>query len=242
MSERKPISKRLRFEVLKRDAFTCQYCGKQPPDTVLHIDHIVPVAKGGKNTLINLVTSCCDCNLGKSDKELSDDSAVKKQQKQLSELAEKKAQIEMMIEWRELLLEADELLTKNITALINKYLVDWSLNDTGINHVRKAIKKRGYLAVFDAIEECYCKSKDSEDFRGKYSGAIDFAGVERKPSISYAKGILKNRGIRINDRAFHAEFHSDELTVDQIDALIRAAKRCNTITDFRNAYEVITNG
>ena len=97
MAERKAISKRMRFEVLKRDSFTCQYCGKQPPDTVLHIDHIKPVSKGGKNTILNLVTSCIDCNLGKSDVELSDDSAIKKQQSQLKMLAEKKAQVSMMV-------------------------------------------------------------------------------------------------------------------------------------------------
>ena len=106
MAERKAISKRMRFEVLKRDSFTCQYCGKQPPDTVLHLDHIKPVSKGGKNTMLNLVTSCVDCNLGKSDVELSDDSAIKKQQSQLKMLAEKKAQVSMMVEWRESLLDS----------------------------------------------------------------------------------------------------------------------------------------
>lgn len=78
MTKRKNISKRARFEVLKRDAFTCQYCGKMPPDVTLHIDHIKPVSKGGSNGMLNLVTSCVDCNLGKSNIELSDDSAVKK--------------------------------------------------------------------------------------------------------------------------------------------------------------------
>lgn len=242
MNQRKAISKRLRFEVLKRDAFTCQYCGKQPPDTVLHLDHIVPVSKGGKNTLLNLITSCCDCNLGKSDKELSDDSAVKKQQKQLLLMAEKKAQIEMMIKWRESLLEVDELLTQSAVALIDKYMAEWSLNDNGMACVRKAIKKRGYQAVIDAIEKCYCNSSSNKDFKDKYSNAIDFAGVERKPSISYAKGILRNRGVKINDKAFHAEFESSALTEDEIIKVIEAAKICNTITDFKAAYEVICNG
>lgn len=65
MSNRKPISKELRFRVLERDGFTCQYCGRSAPDVVLHVDHVVPVAEGGVNHLTNLVTACIACNLGK---------------------------------------------------------------------------------------------------------------------------------------------------------------------------------
>ncbi len=35
---RKSISKKIRFEIFKRDAFSCQYCGKSAPDVILHID------------------------------------------------------------------------------------------------------------------------------------------------------------------------------------------------------------
>ncbi len=39
----------LREEIAKRDNYTCQICGKYMPDGVgLHIDHIVPIKKGGK--------------------------------------------------------------------------------------------------------------------------------------------------------------------------------------------------
>lgn len=61
------ISKHLRFEVFKRDGFTCQYCGRRPPDVVLELDHIQPVAKGGGDEVVNLLTSCFDCNRGKRD-------------------------------------------------------------------------------------------------------------------------------------------------------------------------------
>ena len=44
--KRVPISKALRFEVFKRDSFTCQYCGRSAPEVVLEVDHIVPVSKG----------------------------------------------------------------------------------------------------------------------------------------------------------------------------------------------------
>jgi len=63
--ERKTISKKKRFEIFKRDGFTCQYCGKKPPDVVLEIDHINPIKNGGDNDDMNLITSCYECNRGK---------------------------------------------------------------------------------------------------------------------------------------------------------------------------------
>lgn len=242
MAERQAISKRMRFEVLKRDAFTCQYCGKQPPDTVLHMDHITPVSKGGKNTLLNLITSCTDCNLGKSDKELSDDSAVKKQQKQISDLAEKKAQIKMMIEWRESLINADDLLADSVVKIVNHYLDGYTVSKIGKDDIKKAIKKSGYQQVIDAVEKCFSSSFDSEEFRKKWGKAIQFCTASNKISINYAKGILRNRGVKIYDKQFHAEFPSASLTEDQIKQLVEASKSCVSIYDFRRAYEEVTNG
>lgn len=63
-------SKGTRFDVFHRDGFTCAYCGRQPPDVVLELDHIHPVSKGGGNDALNLITSCEDCNRGKRDKVL----------------------------------------------------------------------------------------------------------------------------------------------------------------------------
>jgi len=60
------MSVRKRFEVFKRDDFTCRYCGKKSPEVILEVDHIVPVAEGGSDDAINLATSCWACNSGKS--------------------------------------------------------------------------------------------------------------------------------------------------------------------------------
>lgn len=59
------LSKRLRFEVFKRDNFTCQYCGAKPPDTVLEVDHVHPRSLGGRDLIENLKTACWNCNRGK---------------------------------------------------------------------------------------------------------------------------------------------------------------------------------
>jgi hypothetical protein len=65
------VSKKLRFDVFKRDGFKCQYCGSVPPIVVLEVDHIIPVSKKGTDEIDNLITSCFDCNRGKSNRELT---------------------------------------------------------------------------------------------------------------------------------------------------------------------------
>lgn len=60
------VSKRLRFEILRRDNHACRYCGRSAPDVELTIDHVIPVALGGNDEPVNLVTACRDCNGGKS--------------------------------------------------------------------------------------------------------------------------------------------------------------------------------
>jgi hypothetical protein len=60
----------LRFQVLRRDGFKCQYCGRNPPEVKLHIDHLRPWSSGGLNLLENLRTSCEACNLGKGASQL----------------------------------------------------------------------------------------------------------------------------------------------------------------------------
>ena len=60
------VSKRLRYEVLRRDNHACRYCGSSAPEVKLAVDHVVPVALGGSDEPSNLVTACVDCNAGKS--------------------------------------------------------------------------------------------------------------------------------------------------------------------------------
>lgn len=60
------VSKRLRFEVLRRDNHACRYCGASAPEAKLTVDHVVPVTLGGSDEPSNLVTACEPCNSGKS--------------------------------------------------------------------------------------------------------------------------------------------------------------------------------
>lgn len=70
-AERAKMTAGLRYDILKRDNFMCQYCGATSTThgVTLHVDHIVPVAKYGKTEKSNLQTLCRDCNLGKGTKE-----------------------------------------------------------------------------------------------------------------------------------------------------------------------------
>lgn len=68
-NQRKLATRKLREEIMKRDNYTCQICGKYMPDEVgLQIDHIIPVSKGGKTVPSNLRVLCSKCNGSKSNK------------------------------------------------------------------------------------------------------------------------------------------------------------------------------
>ena len=67
-SPRKNIKSKDRLYVLQRDKSTCQMCGSKAPDVTIHIDHILPVSKGGLNNIDNLQCLCAECNQSKSNK------------------------------------------------------------------------------------------------------------------------------------------------------------------------------
>jgi CRISPR/Cas system Type II protein with McrA/HNH and RuvC-like nuclease domain len=91
-AKRKSISTRTRFDIFKRDSFTCQYCGQTPPKVILEVDHIVPVCKGGDSDEENLITACFDCNRGKAGNPLSD--VPQSLQDRSEQAAEAEAQIQ----------------------------------------------------------------------------------------------------------------------------------------------------
>ena len=59
-----PHWKKLRLQVLRRDAYTCTYCG----DVADQVDHVYPKSRGGEDTLDNCVAACAKCNSAKRDK------------------------------------------------------------------------------------------------------------------------------------------------------------------------------
>jgi hypothetical protein len=59
------ISLATRFAILKRDRFSCVYCGAHPPQVEIEVDHFFPASRGGSDDAGNLVTACLPCNRGK---------------------------------------------------------------------------------------------------------------------------------------------------------------------------------
>ena len=149
---RKPLSKRLRFEVFKRDSFTCQYCGKSAPDVVLHCDHIQPVSKDGSNDILNLVTSCQDCNLGKSNRLLSDDAAIKQRKRQLDGLQERREQLDMLAEWHRSLLDIESDSLAIAIEFWAKIVRGFCVSNAGEQSLRAWISRFGLNDVLESIK------------------------------------------------------------------------------------------
>ena len=55
-----------RWRILKRDNFRCVLCGSDATDRKLHIDHIIPVSKGGLSVIKNMRVLCEQCNIGRN--------------------------------------------------------------------------------------------------------------------------------------------------------------------------------
>lgn len=148
---REPLTKKIRFEGFKRDSFTCQYCGAKAPDVLLEIDHIQPVSKNGTSDIFNLITACKSCNAGKSNRELSDKTVFEKQHNQLSELQERKEQIEMMVEWQRELGNLDDFAVNEVANYWSELVPNSTLNEDGKKYLEKLITKFSIDMVMEAM-------------------------------------------------------------------------------------------
>lgn len=231
-TKRKALSKKLRFEVFKRDNFTCQYCGSKAPDVVLNVDHINPVASGGGNDILNLVTSCEGCNSGKGARELGDHSVLAQQRKQLEELGERREQLEMMVNWREGLTELSD---QEVSAFEQAFraATGQSFSDFGRAKAAKTIKKYGLAEVLEALDasvETYLDLSLDGDDANENVGVV-FARIPAiiaakkrnadKPymrDLYYARACVRNRvycneswALELLEQAYHAGVHVEDL-------------------------------
>jgi len=154
---RKPLSKKTRFEVFKRDGFSCQYCGEHPPKVILHVDHIDPVALGGSNHIDNLITSCQPCNSGKSATPLSDIPQSLQDKAEL--IIEREAQIKgfqrvMNDKKQRIEDEADE-----VCEIYECFHKGFTLNEKAMITVRKFVDALGVHEVVASMESACCNTK-----------------------------------------------------------------------------------
>ena len=246
MSDRKPIPKSIRFEVFKRDSFTCQYCGAKAPDVVLNVDHIHPVADGGESDILNLITSCFSCNSGKSDRLLDDKSVIEKQRKQLDELNERRFQLEMIVEWRQ---DMSSVAEKSLGAVINAIVAigKYAPNEKGEADIAKWLRKYGLKDVLDAVDKSFDqyikvgKGGDvvSESWNKAFAMVPRIIEVQKKGGLSpvmarifYVRGILRNRLSYINEKTLVSDLkEAVDLGVD-VEDMVDLAKMCSSWSAF----------
>lgn len=246
-NKRKSLTNKVRFEIFKRDSFKCQYCGKSAPDVVLEVDHIIPVAKGGTNDILNLVTSCHTCNSGKSDRKLDDFTEVEKQKKQLDELNERRKQLEMMIQWRKGLngIEEDKL-----SVLVDRWDEDvnpFTVSETGKKKLKRMIKKYDFNLIMDSIEKAidqYIQYVNGEPTKESAEHAFNkIEGIikgtlnplpDYMKELYYIRGIMKNRFGYVNEwqaiEMLKAAYEHGDST-EEIKAMVL---ECRNWTEFRN--------
>jgi len=162
------ITKRLRFEVFKRDGFQCQYCGKTPPEATLELDHINPKSRKGKDDINNLLTACFDCNRGKSNIPLK--IIPNALSENLEILKEKESQLKA---YNRFLEKIEQRLQKDIDEIddiYNSYFKKWWLSEQFknnslkrfLNHLPKQVVKDAmHLACHNMGRKTYQKSEDA---------------------------------------------------------------------------------
>lgn len=175
---RKSMSKKLRFEVFKRDGFTCQYCGAHPPSAILHVDHIHPVSKGGGDDIDNLITACQPCNSGKSNVELTD--VPQSLQDKAALVLEREAQIQgyqSVMDAKRLRLEEE---AAQVCEVYETFNPGFTLTDKSMVTVRMFIDKLGVHFVQSAMELAWTARKVRRGGEFKYFCGICWNKIKGK--------------------------------------------------------------
>lgn len=159
---RKQLSKKLRFEIFKRDEFTCAYCGATPPSVTLEVDHIIPVSSGGESTEDNLITSCFDCNRGKGKNGLDAKSrplAVK-----AAEVAEKEEQLK---EYRKELRKRERRIERDVDAIdevFQEYNPGYCMSDSARRSVKRFLEHLDPNQIKDNLDLAYHARRARDPF------------------------------------------------------------------------------
>jgi HNH endonuclease len=151
MTDRIALSKRVRFDIFKRDRFCCQYCGRHPPDIILEIDHIIPVCDGGDANEGNLLTACFDCNRGKAANPLT--RVPQSLADRAAEIAEREDQLRGYREVFEQQRERVEADMWTIAAqLFGEYECKEGIRRDWLSRIKFFNEKLGLAQVFEAAE------------------------------------------------------------------------------------------
>ena len=175
--KRVTVSKKLRFEVFKRDNFTCQYCSAKPPKVPLEIDHIIPVCKGGDNNIDNLITACFDCNRGKSGNELTSVPKTILEKSEGKKLALKQyKEYQKILQMEKMQMELD---IDCVEFVYTSTFEGWLFSPNFRISVKNFIEKLGIEVVIDAMEKS-CNRMYYENNALKYFCGICWTKIKEK--------------------------------------------------------------
>ncbi|MBP0029859.1 MAG: HNH endonuclease [Roseofilum sp. Guam] len=172
-----------------------------------------PVSQGGTNDLLNLITSCVDCNLGKSDRTLADTTIIDRQRTQMEELQERREQIEMMMDWQRGLLELDHYLIEQVAEFWAELVEPYKLSEQGLKSLKKLLRQHNADEIMEAMRIATTQYLEYDNGQvtqksisyawSKIGGICKTKKLEKtKPYIQklfYIRGILRKRLNYLNE-------------------------------------------
>lgn len=172
------ISKRVRFEVFKRDGFACVYCGAHPPQVLLQLDHLRPIAQGGTCEIDNLVTACEACNNGKGAVELT--QIPESLRAKASRVAEAEEQLRL---YQQTLQDKADRLEDEAWAVANALFPpkckeirrDW------LKSLKNFLEQLGFHSVQDAAEIAYSRFAFNDKRKWAYFCGVCWKRIKAPP-------------------------------------------------------------
>lgn len=227
------LSVRTRFEVFKRDRFTCGYCGNHPPDVLLEVDHVTPRAAGGTDAIENLVTACWDCNHGKSDRLLDEGGRPAVSKRTVAALEERLEQARAYVE----LLGALSTMTESMLGQIQSHWAQafgailreestgsmWYLDhgtwpkDATLRIFLRDLPLDEILAAIDAAASRIGDASGND----RYFYAICWRRIRDKRAAELPIDTREVDGLRADNLRLHEELASQQEVVDDLRLNIR---------------------
>jgi DnaD/phage-associated family protein len=218
--EVRKISNALRFEVFQRDRHTCQYCGRRAPEVELEVDHLIPVARGGTDDFENLITSCRECNSGKSAKLIErfthghtkESWREKIREKRVERLKERRSEVEDVIRYWAECRNARTVSAYDAEAIyrfVETYDPVW---------IKAAIRiatrqqRNNYVKYVAGILKNWAKT-GPPDYVANPEKAVEDALEQKKATdkqIAYIAGLLDKLGLTLGESYHKSDY--DELT------------------------------
>jgi hypothetical protein len=227
--DRKPLGKRLRFSIFHRDGFTCQYCGRTPEqdEVILHVDHIISVKDGGTDDKQNLITSCRDCNLGKSAKSIL--KRNKSEQDIAQELEQTKERLEQL---KQLTISRKKIqkVRQEISSLDKQEIIE----NCQLDFDEKMIELLAKAKTEIKNDDCFFKALEITE--NKFSSHESYT---RQLFINYLRGVARNLNLPSEHSEILREYNNEIFRNDRMDKKTRTFILENADLGIEHHQEVI---